>query len=166
MSEITDDLLQHGFRYAYSLCHQTEDAEDLTHDAWLKLSMSDHRNQVNKGLLFTSIRNLFIDQYRRNNLINIDIDLQISEIPVNDVNFESPVSRDALQHALGLLRTSEREILFLHSVEEYTAAEIAKLTNSSRGTVLSSLFRSKRKLKKLLSRHYQESLDAVSGDHL
>lgn len=166
MSENTDDLLQHGFRYAYSLCHQTEDAEDLTHDAWLKLSIHSHESPVSKGLLFTSIRNLFIDQYRRNNLINIDIDLQVSDLPVNDVSFESPVSKDALQQALGLLRTSEREILFLHSVEEYTAAEIAQLTKSSRGTVLSSLFRSKRKLKKLLSKHYQESLDAVSGDHL
>lgn len=166
MSEIIDDLLKHGFRYAYSLCHQTEDAEDLTHDAWLKLSTHNHNMQISKSLLFTSIRNLFIDQYRRNNLINIDIDLKVSDLPMNDVNFESPVSIDALQQALGLLRDSEREILFLHSVEEYTAAEIAQLTKSSRGTVLSSLFRSKRKLKKLLNKHYQGSLDAVSGDHL
>ena len=160
----TDYFLQHGFRYAYSLCHQTADAEDLLHDAWLKLSNGNQK--ITQALLFTCIRNLFIDQYRRNSLINIDIDLQVSDLPVNDVSFESPISKDALQQALGLLRSAEREILFLHSVEEYTAAEIAKLTQLSRGTVLSSLYRSKRKLKKILSRHYQKSIDSVSGDHL
>ena len=163
MSETTNDLLQHGFRYAYSLCNQIADAEDLTHDAWLKLSSND--NSINKGLLFTTIRNLFIDQYRRNNLINIDINSQVSDLPTDD-DSESLISKETLQNALGILRAPEREILFLHSVEGYTAAEIAKLTHSSRGTILSSLFRSKRKLKKLLNRHYQESLDAVSGGYL
>ncbi len=162
MSEITDDLLQHGFRYAYSLCHQTADAEDLVHDAWLKLLTSNKK--VSKGLLFSSIRNLFIDQYRRSNLINIDIDLQVNELPMHDVNDELLVSKDALQHALSLLRASEREVLFLHSVEGYTASEIAKLTKSSRGTVLSSLFRSKRKLKKTLNNHEAKPLSAVSGE--
>ena len=113
MSEITDDLLQYGFRYAYSLCHQTADAEDLVHDAWLKLSTNN--KEINRGLLFSSIRNLFIDQYRRNNLINIDLDLQANELPMQDVSYELSVSKDALQHALSLLRASEREILFLHS---------------------------------------------------
>ena len=164
MSEMTDDLLQHGFRYAYSLCHQQADAEDLLHDAWLKLSVGD--KTISRGLLFTCIRHLFIDKYRRDNLINIDIDLQISELPMNDVSFESPVSTDALQQALSLLRPAEREILFLHSVEEYTAAEIAQLTQSNRGTILSSLFRSKRKLKKLLSSQYRAAIDSASGEGL
>lgn len=163
MSETTHDLLQHGFRYAYSLCHQRADAEDLVHDAWIKLSNRNHA--INKALLFTSIRNLFIDQYRRSNLISIDVDLQVSDLPVNEISFEAPISTNALNNALALLRPSEREILFLHSVEEYTATEIAQLIQSSRGTVLSSIFRSKRKLKKLLSTHYQESLDIASGDH-
>ena len=162
MSETTDELLQHGFRYAYSLCHQIADAEDLVHDAWLKLSGAD--KTIRKGLLFTCIRHLFIDQYRRNNLINIDVDLEISELPVSDVSFESPISADALEHALSLLRPIEREILFLHSVEEYTAAEIARITQLSRGTVLSSLFRSKRKLKKLLSKQYLAAVDSESGE--
>jgi len=160
MSEHTDELLQHGFRYAYSLTHQVADAEDLLHDAWVKLSAA--KKTINKPLLFTSIRNLFIDQYRRNNLINIDIDLQLNELVDRDLVFDSPIPDDVLQTALERLRPNEREILFLHTIEEYTAEEISHLTKSSRGTVLSSLFRARKKLKKLLGKHHEGSLDTAA----
>ncbi len=163
MREATDDLLQQGFRYAYSLCCQKHDAEDLVHDAWVKISKAN--KDINKGLLFVSIRNLFIDKCRHNNLIHIDVDLQVNDLPEYELEFESPISDSVLERALGLLRTSEREMLFLHTIEGYTAAEIAELTKSSRGTVLSSLFRSKKKLKKLLGMHFYEATDTfVRGE--
>lgn len=160
MSQETDSLLQKGFRYALSLCHQTHDAEDLLHDAWVKLSAAE--KEITVQLLYVCIRNLFIDKYRRDNLIEIDVDLQINDVPINELAQDLPVSEKSLQKALGRLRSSEREILFLHSVEEYTAAEIAELTCSSRGTILSSIFRSKKKLKKLLNMHYEQYLESAS----
>jgi len=49
------------------------------------------------------------------------------------------------------LRETEREVLFLSVVEGYTADEIAKLTGSTRGTVLSLIHRSRLKLRNVMA---------------
>ena len=59
---------------------------------------------------------------------------------------------DDLHQALGRLKRSERELLYLAIVESYTATEIAEITGRPRGTVLSTLHRSKQKLRDLLTR--------------
>jgi RNA polymerase sigma-70 factor (ECF subfamily) len=59
-------------------------------------------------------------------------------------------SREEVNHALGHLRPREREALYLSAVESYTAQEIADLTGSPRGTVLSLLHRAKGKLREIL----------------
>jgi RNA polymerase sigma-70 factor (ECF subfamily) len=50
---------------------------------------------------------------------------------------------------LSELRPEEREALFLHGVEGYTASEISRLTGQPRGTVLSLLHRARQRLLKL-----------------
>jgi len=63
--KIDDEVLNACYRYALSLCANHHDAEDLTHDAYLSV-MSRYGCLVDKPLLFSAIRNRFIDQYRRN----------------------------------------------------------------------------------------------------
>jgi len=74
------DLLQQGYRYAYSLTRDPHDSEDLVQEAWVKL-MSTKGHVESKSLLFVTIRHLFIDQYRHKNLIIID-SLDESKEPV------------------------------------------------------------------------------------
>lgn len=57
-------MLQAGFRFALSLTHHRHDAADLTQQSWLNLARR-HGRVRNKSLLFSTIRNLFYDQYRR-----------------------------------------------------------------------------------------------------
>ena len=59
------------------------------------------------------------------------------------------------QHLAGL-RDTEREALLLSVVEGYSASEIASLTDSTRGTVLSLVHRAKLKI--------QQALDTESSD--
>jgi len=56
-----------------------------------------------------------------------------------------------LQSALATLRVREREALFLSVIEGYTAQEIAELTLSSRGTILSLIHRARQKLNQRLT---------------
>jgi DNA-directed RNA polymerase specialized sigma24 family protein len=57
-----------------------------------------------------------------------------------------------LASALQQLRPDERELLYLSAVEEYSANEIAKLTHKPRGTILSILHRTKKKLRQILAK--------------
>jgi len=146
MDDMEDrDLLQAGFRYAFSLTHQHHDAEDLVQEAWIRLSRL-YGNVANKSLFFVTIRNLFIDQYRRKNLVLIDTLEPINEPAADDDLLQLTLTADDIEQAMGSLRAEEREVIFLNIVEGYTAREIAELTQRSRNTILSLLHRGKKKL--------------------
>ena len=155
------ELLQAGFRYAFSLSSNRQDAEDLIHDAWLRL-VKRYGGSPDKPLLFKTIRNLYIDTRRREKVRLAARDsLQYSmEDIVEDISRDVVNSADLQQH-LHRLKTHERELLFLSVVEGYTADEIALMTESVRGTVLSTLFRVKKKLRLWIEQH--EDTPSVRG---
>jgi len=151
--ESIDALLERGYRYAFSLAHDAIEAEDLLQDACLSILASGRSWET--AYVFATIRNRFIDRYRRNRKIlflSLENEEQASEVDHDDVNWDAPdvLQNGQLGRALGSLRPEEREALFLAVVEGYTAEEIAELTARPRGTVLSLLYRTKAKLRDLL----------------
>ena len=149
-SPVPDDeaLLQSGFRYAFALTHHHHDAEDLVQTAWLRLHVRGGA-RATKPLLFTTIRNLHVDQYRRRQRFrhtSLDAAERCRAVPADD---REPHDGAALGRLLGRLREAEREALFLHAVAGYSADEIATLTGRPRGTVLSLMHRGRRRLREL-----------------
>lgn len=141
-------LLQAAYRYALSLTHEPPDAEDLVQEAWLRLYQK-HRHRIDRPLLFTTVRNLYIDQYRRNKLIVFEpYDEQTTTADAHII--PDRVDLSDLEPALAQLRPEEREAIFLNSVEGYTIQEIANFTDRPHGTVLSLVHRGKQKLARLL----------------
>jgi len=154
------NLLQAGFRYAYSLTHHSSDAEDLVQTAWVKL-LSSYGDVANKSLLFTSIRHVFIDNYRRKNLVVIESMETTAESVDNRDALNDSLCRKDIEKALNYLRCEEREAIFLNVVEGYSAQEIGQLTQRSRNTVLSLISRGKQKLRKVFGQdHINESHQA------
>jgi len=140
------ERLQKGYRYALALTHHAADAEDLVHEAWLNLSRRYGKVETN-ALLFTAVRNLFVDQCRRKKIVQFD-SLEDATGPELATNPESePGVQGDLDTLLEVLRPVEREALFFHYYEGRTAEEIAQLTGQPRGTVLSLLHRSIAKLR-------------------
>jgi RNA polymerase sigma-70 factor (ECF subfamily) len=150
-------LLQSGFRYAYSLTHQHHDAEDLVQEAWLKLCKA-HGYVKDKPLLFVAIRHLFIDQYRRKNLVVLESLESVAEPATEDDLLQLTLMADDIDNAMNQLRPEEREVIFLNIVEGYTAREIAKLAKLSRNTILSLLHRGKIKLVAILKKDNAKGL--------
>ena len=134
------------------MTHARFEAEDLVQDAVLAILGANASWE--RSYLFATIRNRFIDQYRRSRKIAF-VALEHDDgtaIDPPDLAFEIPdvLETDVLERALGQLRPDEREALFLAVVEGYTADEIGKLTSKPRGTILSLLHRAKKKLRQLL----------------
>ncbi|MEE9335199.1 MAG: RNA polymerase sigma factor [Granulosicoccaceae bacterium] len=154
-------LLQTAYRYAHALCGHAEMAEDLVHEGWLKV-VAKHGHKPDKALLFRVVRNLFIDDVRHKTRFPSD---SFDEQLLSDATGFEPshyASYDlVLAQGLAELRRVDREILFLWVFEGYTAAEIAELTDQSRGTVLSQIHRAKGKLKNYLELHGSKKLTVV-----
>ncbi len=153
------DLLQAGFRYALSLVHNESDAEDLVQDGWLRL-YENRGGKINKSLLFTTIRNLVIDQHRRGKLVVFDQLDEEQDFP-DLTSVQSDMVMKDLEQALAELRPEEREAIFLNSVEGFTAQEIADFTQRSRGTVLSLMHRGKQKMARVLKRVWGEKEESA-----
>ncbi|NKB70241.1 MAG: sigma-70 family RNA polymerase sigma factor [Candidatus Latescibacteria bacterium] len=149
-------LLQAGFRYALSLTHDQAQAEDLVQEAWMRLWQKE-RQEPAQGPLFTAVRRLFIDHYRRAKLVVFEA-YDENQMPA-DESWAQDLSMEDLEPALAALRPEEREALFLHSVEGYTAREIALFTGRPRGTVLSLIHRSKGKMARLLQRLWGDAAE-------
>ena len=137
------DLLQSGYRYALSLTGDPAEAEDLAQQSWLRLFERYGGVRGRKPLL-TTVRRLFIDRYRRSRRFEL-VALDDLGDELHDVAMPN-VGRVDLERLLVSLRTKEREALYLHAVEGYTAEEIGDLTGQGRGTVLSLIYRARRKL--------------------
>lgn len=151
--EDLDEMLDRGFRFALSLTHDRSDAEDLVQDAVATMLAKGASWQ--RPYLFATIRNRYIDGYRRRqNLQFVSLESETESVfPDASRTFEPVDTLESAQlhGALGALRTDERETLFLAVVEGYTAEEISRITSRPRGTVLSLLFRAKRKLRDTLA---------------
>jgi RNA polymerase sigma-70 factor (ECF subfamily) len=158
-----DEILQSGFRYAYSLTHDHAEAEDLLQEACV--SILNISGPWERAYVFTTIRNRFIDRYRRNQKVLFlplegerdgeSVDNQFAIEPWDAPDY---LSNGQLDRALEMLRPEERETVFLAVVEGYTAQEIADMTNRPRGTILSLLHRTKQKLRRFL-----EGLDVAGA---
>ncbi len=149
-----EDFLHRGFRYALSLAHDEALAEDLVQDACMK--MLGTGKPWHKGYFFTTIRNRYIDIYRRSKKLDVyslDEKTETERSPYLAVvtDNEADISNaDALEKALAQLRTPEREAIYLSAVEGYTAKEISRLTKTPRNTVLSHIHRARHKLAAML----------------
>ncbi len=149
-------LLRDGYRYALCLTHHPTKAEDLLQDAWLAVLKAKGPHE--KSYLYSAIRTRFINQNKRELLVPIvsieedEIGGAESLIGVSDISLDDK----ELEKSLGILRPVEREALFLSVVEGFTADEIASRTDRPRGTVLSLIHRSKKKLKDYLDQEQRE----------
>jgi len=147
------ELLQHGYRYALSITHNTTQAEDLLQDAWVAILQAD--GPQNKGYLFTAIRNHFINHSKRDKLVPmVALESYEAEQHQNDSFFE--ITNETLQQSLEILRPVEREALFLSAVEGYTAEEIANHTKQPRGTILSLIHRARKKVRQYFKRDIKD----------
>ena len=143
--------VQAGYRYALSLTHNREDAEDLVQTAWVRLTQRYGRVK-NRSMLFTTVRNAFYDQRRRAKIVAFE-PLDDAPEPAAPASDPAEGLRNAdMDELLATLRPVEREALYLNVVERYTAKEIGRMTKAPRNTVLSLIHRAREKLRGTLER--------------
>jgi RNA polymerase sigma-70 factor (ECF subfamily) len=140
------EMLQAGFRYGMALTHRVEDAEDLVQEAWLNLTRR-YGAVASRALLFTTVRNLFIDQCRRRKVVHFESIDQPEPPTLPPLTAEEPGLQGDVATLLSTLRPAEREALFLHYYVGRTAEEISQLTGQPRGTVLSLMHRAIHRLR-------------------
>lgn len=142
---INATILNKLFRYCLALCGNRDDAQDLVQDSVEKLMRQPEGsiNEVN-AYLRQIARNRFYDGYRR----GVNVPFESLDEPDLIVSAERDLEalladEQILKMVWTKLSSDEREVIFLWSVEGYSASEIALNLGLSRNTVLSRMRRVK-----------------------
>lgn len=148
---IDKDGLNRLYRYALALGASQADAADLVQETLEKTLLHFSGPESTQGQwMRKTLRNRHIDNLRRLQRFPHD---ELNTVDEQDVlaldtdSLESVMIQEGeFDRLWGLLKDSEKEIVFLWAIEGYTAKEISQQMDCSRNTVLSKIHRIKARL--------------------
>ena len=135
--------------------HNQEDARDLSQDAFIrafrKIKQFDPENRFFPWF-YKLLKNLCLDHIKRRQ--------RCREIPLDSVQVIKEEKEDrelkaVMWRGIEELPFEQREIIILRYFRQYSYEEIAEILGKPLGTVMSSLFYAKKKLKEILKKYLQ-----------
>ena len=148
--ELYEQTASAVYGFALSILKNKHDAEDVMHDAFIKVyTAAVTYKPMGKPLawILTIVRNLCYTRMRSGGVCE---DISEYEDLVHAGDSDSVLDKMILQEALSNLDFEERQIVVLHSLTGLKHREIAEILELPTGTVLSKYNRSIKKLKKQL----------------
>ncbi len=137
------------YRYAYRLCGDESDAEDLTQQAFLIAHQRLHQiREAGKARswLFAVLRSVFLKSRRKRTPVSASaLELRMEDIPQEVI--DEDLDRQRLQMAIGQLPDDYRMVLMLFYFEQCSYKEIAERLEIKLGTVMCRLARAKERLR-------------------
>lgn len=141
------------FRFAFGLLGNREEAQDIAQETFLaafaNLSGYDSSRAAFSTWLFALTRNRCINWLKRNRPVALETPESVQGRTIAD-----PVGRHELSQqldkALAALSVDQRAAFVLAEIEELPYAEIARIEQTSVGTVKSRIHRAKQRLQSLL----------------
>jgi RNA polymerase sigma-70 factor (ECF subfamily) len=157
--EVVEQHSARVYRLAYRLTGNVHDAEDLTHDVFIRVFRSLHAYQPGtfEGWLHRITTNVFLDRMRRKQRIRFDAlaedaaDRLAGRAATPEQVFAQTHLDDDIQRALDDLPPSFRAAVVLCDIEGLTYEEIADVLGIKLGTVRSRIHRGRAQLRKSLA---------------
>ena len=151
------------YAYGVSLGFNTEDAKDAIQEVYLKLYFNERLcidEKKIKFYLLRSVRNQLIDWERtKKDTSSIEeeersfkLSVSVEESFISDE--EDLLLKKRVNRILDLLTDHQREIVYLHFIEEMPYEEIAVMLDMKIQTVRGQVFKAMEKLRKLDSKDY------------
>ncbi|WP_046862800.1 sigma-70 family RNA polymerase sigma factor [Microvirga massiliensis] len=141
-------------RYARSLIHDTDAADDLVQDCLEHAIARWHlrrRDGNLRGWLFAILHNLFVSSLRQRSRRGGQVSLDVGQaMPASGGGQEEQLAVRDLLTGLQLLPPDQRAVLLLVAVEEMTYAEAAQVLSVPIGTVMSRLSRGRESLRQYM----------------
>lgn len=151
------------YAYGVSLGFNAEDVKDAIQEVYLKLYFNEHLcidEEKIKFYLLRSVRNQLIDWERtKKDTSSIEeeersfkLSVSVEESFISDE--EDLLLKKRVNRILDLLTDHQREIVYLHFIEEMPYEEIAVMLDMKIQTVRGQVFKAMEKLRKLESKDY------------
>lgn len=166
LERIFDRHYELMYRTAYSLTGSAADAEDIVQTIFVRLlnrELPPDLSAAPERYLYRATFNLSLNTIRdkKREVLSGNMEVFDSACEATDASAEDRALDQALREAIAALNPAAAQIVNLRYVHGYSLAEIARMLGTTRSTVAVSLFRSRSRLKKLLSGARKGGNDAV-----
>lgn len=146
---------QDMYAVAYGILHNSHDAEDAVHQAFLTIAnkfkkISEIPCQEIEGYIVIIIKNTSINIYDSNKRRSKRTsELDKCDVSV-EINFFEQFEFEELKKAISRLPQIYKDIVYLHFLEGFTVKEISKMLSISQEAVWKRIERAKKLLKSIL----------------
>lgn len=165
-SELVQRYEKKIFSMALSLLQNQQDAEDITQEVFVRayFSLKSYRSESKFFTwLYRIAYNMSID-FKRRSASRIRTIVPVTDESADSLNFitdqsvkpadeliEQQELSSSLKHAMLQISEEHRAVMILREVDGLSYDEIARITGSAKGTVMSRLHYARRHLQKVLS---------------
>ncbi len=154
---IVTRYMTRAYAIALGYVHNHEDALDLSQDCFVKIYRKLRHYDPRRPFfpwMYEVLKNLCLDHLRRRK--------KRTEVPLEGLQLAGPEGEDrdlkaVVWRGIGALSPEHKEIILLRYFQQYSYKEIAELTGRPLGTVMSTLFYAKAKLREILKGHLGRS---------
>ncbi len=145
------------YRFIYLKVSHREEAEDLTHQVFLKTWQSiadyEHQGLPFSGWLYRVARNLIIDYYRsQKSIFSLENEnISLTEKSLDD-QLDMVLDTERVKSAVRQLSSEYQDVIILRFVEDFSPKETAIAMDKSESSVKLLQHRAIKNLKKILSK--------------
>ena len=150
---IVKRYMHSAYYVALGFVHNQQDALDVSQDAFIKAFRKIKMFDTSMPFFpwfYRLLRNLCIDYLKRKNRTRA---IPLQDIQVIAVEKEDRELKETLWKGIEKLPFEQREVVILRYFQQLSYAEIAEFIGKPIGTVMSSLFYAKKKLKEIIGKY-------------
>ncbi len=151
--EIVSRYMKKAYYIALSYVHNHQDALDISQESFIKAFRKIKSFNTQKPFFpwfYKLMKNLCLDHLRRRSRVK---EIPLEGIPVLEEEREDREMKEVLWRGIEKLPFEQREIVILRYFQQLSYSEIAEMTEKPIGTVMSSLYYAKKKLKKTIGKY-------------
>lgn len=151
--EIVRKYMKSAYYIALGIVHNHQDALDLSQEAFVKAFRNIKRFDTDKAFFpwfYKLMKNLCLDHLKKRRR-RVEVPLEESQVSSEDE--KNREVKATLWRGIAELPFEQRELIILRYFQQFSYKEIAEITAKPVGTIMSSLYYAKKKLKKILAGH-------------
>jgi RNA polymerase sigma-70 factor (ECF subfamily) len=149
---IVERYMQRAYYIALGFVRNSQDAMDISQDSFIKAFRKIKRFDPEKSFFpwfYKLLKNLCLDHIKRRS--------RIQEIPLDEARIlneerEDREMKEILWRGIETLSFEQKEVIILRYFQQFSYQEIAEITAKPVGTVMSSLFYAKKRLKEAIKK--------------
>jgi RNA polymerase sigma-70 factor (ECF subfamily) len=151
--EIVVRHMQSAYYVALAFVHNHQDALDISQEAFVRAFRKIKKFDTNRPFFpwfYRILKNLCIDHYKHRRRLN---EIPLEDVRVLKVEQEDREMKKALWKGIDELPSEQKEIIVLRYFQQLSYQEIAEVLGKPIGTVMSSLYYAKKRLKGIVGKY-------------